>query len=166
MTSTVVYGMLLVEERKDHMGDRPKIDWGGADWARQDVDLAGSLGVSREAVRQARRRLGKGHPEGYRQRTGVTAGQRIKAMVTDGRTIVEIAKAAGCGEAYARVALRAGGKGYKRRPKGNARYDWSLLPADWKDRTDKEMAELVGASSPAVVTQWRVRHGMRKRGVS
>jgi hypothetical protein len=146
------------------MGRKTKVEWGKVDWSKQDVELAAIHGCSRERVRQMR-------PEGvvadgYRQRTGVTAEQRIARMETEGRTVEEVARAAGCGKAYARVAMKRAGKGYRHLPKGRARYDWALLPANWRELTDKAMAGMVGASSPAVVTQWRVRHGMRKRGVS
>lgn len=141
-----------------------KADWGKVDWTMQDVEIASLMGVSRQRVGQVRPEGTA--PAGYRRRTCVTAWDRIEAMDCSGRTISEVAKAAGCGESYAGVALRKLGKGYRRKPKGNARYDWGLLPSDWKSRTDKEMAGIVGASSPAVVTQWRVRHGMRKRGES
>jgi hypothetical protein len=102
-------------------------------------------------------------PDGYRKRTGVTAWQRIEAMATEGKTIGEVARAAGCGVPYARASMRRAGKQYRRLPKGKAKYDWALLPADWMDRTDKEMAALVGAPGPAAVTQWRIRHGLRKQ---
>ena len=144
------------------MGRKPKVDWGNADWSMQDVAIAGLLVVSRERVRQMR-------PKGsvsanYRRRTGVTAWQRIMAMDTSGKTIREVARVAGCVAEYAGMALRKLGKPYRRLPKGNAKYDWGLMPANWRGLTDKAMAGMVGTSSPAAVTQWRLRHGMRKRG--
>jgi len=147
------------------MGRTAKVDWSAVDWVLQDIQLAEEHGVSRERVRQVRSVYGGGvMPDGYRKRTGVTAGQRIVAMETEGKTMAEVARAAGCGKAYAGVALRKAGKKYRLLPKGNARYDWGLLPADWMDRTDKEMATMIGASGPAVVTQWRIRHGLMKQG--
>ena len=147
------------------MSGNSKADWGKADWARRDVEIAEEFGVSRQRVFQARRKFGGGvEPSLKRRRRGVTAAQRIAAMETSGRTADEVARAAGCGKGYAGARLRKLRKDYRRLPKGGARYDWSLMPSDWRSRTDKEMAELVGASSPAVVTQWRIRHGMRKRG--
>ena len=144
---------------------KAKVEWGEVSplmWLKQDVEIAQELGVSRERVRQVRP---KGSvPQGYRRRTGGTAWQRIAAMDTKGKGMREVAEAAGCGVAHAGVAMRAMGKGYARMPKGNARYDWGLLPPGWRGLTDKELAGVVGASSPAVVAQWRLRHGMRKRG--
>jgi len=146
------------------MGRKAKVNWSAVDWGWQDVQLAEKHGVSRERVRQVRKDSGATLPLAYRKRTGVTASQRIMAMETDGKTLSVIARAAGCGEAYAAVELRKAGKKYRLLPKGNAKYDWSLIPSDWMDRTDKEMAEIIGASGPAVVTQWRIRHGLRKQG--
>ena len=144
------------------MGRKFKADWGKADWSMQDVTIASLLGVSKERVGQVR-------PKGsvsanYRRRTGVTAWQRIMAMDTSGRTIRDVARSVGCGAEYAGMALRKGKKPYRRLPKGNARYDWGLMPANWRELTDKAMAGMVGTSSPAAVTQWRLKHGMRKRG--
>ena len=143
------------------MGRKFKADWGKADWSMQDVTIAGLLGVSRGRVGQVR-------PfgvisKGYRKRTGVTAAKRIMAMDTSGKTIREVARAAGCVAEYAGMALRKLGKPYRRLPKGNAKYDWGLMPANWRELTDKAMAGMVGAGR-AAVTQWRIRHGMRKRG--
>ena len=145
------------------MGRKFKADWGKADWSMQDVTIASLLGVSKERVGQVR-------PKGsvsanYRRRTGVTAWQRIMAMDTSGKTIREVARAAGCVAEYAGMALRKLGKPYRRLSKGNAKYDWGLMPANWRELTDKAMADMVGAGR-AAVTQWRLRHGMRKRGVA
>ena len=147
------------------MGRKRNIDWGSVDWGKQDVEIAALMGVSRQRVGQVRP-AGTSAKE-YRQRRGVTAEQRIAKMLTEGKTLGEIAKAAGCGEAHARVALNEAGKEYRRLQKGRPKYDWSRFPMEgwrWTEMTDKAIAALVGASSPAVVTQWRIRHGMRKTG--
>ncbi len=143
------------------MAGKRKVDWGSVDWSKQDVTIAAMFGVSREAVRQAR-------PKGvvspcYRRRTAVTAEQRIVAMDTTGMTMAEIARTAGCCAAYAQVVMSRSGKPYRKLPSGRARYDWGLFPADWRQQTDKKIAEIVGASAPCVVAQWRIRHGMGKR---
>jgi hypothetical protein len=145
------------------MGKSSRVDWSAVDWRMQDVAIARLVGVTRERARQARKENGGAVPERKWQRTGVTAAARIAAMSTDGRTAEEVGKAAGCGGGHAAAVMRSLGKGFRRLPRGNARYDWSLMPSDWMSRTDKDMASLVGASSPSVVTQWRIRHGMRKR---
>ena len=138
---------------------KKKINWLDVDWGKQDVEIARIKGVSRERVRQVR-------PKGvksisFRQRTGMTAGKRILAMETTGKSLVEIALAARCKKAYARSVVSLNGKKY-RRGRGNARYDWGLVPQDWRGLTDVEIGELVGVANPAVVAQWRIRHGMRK----
>lgn len=143
---------------------KSKINWDDIDWDKQDVELSVELGVSRERVRQVRVEKGGGQSSGYRHHVGVTAEDRIGAMVTDGKTVEEVARGAGCGEAFARVVMKRLGKVYKKLPKGNSRYDWDLVPLNWEELTDKVIAGMVGASSPAVVTQWRIRHNMRKRG--
>ena len=146
------------------MASKPKVNWkkvSSAIWLKQDVEVAKLLGVSRERVRQVR--PAGMVAENHRKHIEVTAWQRIAGMVTDGKTMIEVAKVVGCGAAYAGVAMRRMGKGYVRMAKGNSKYNWRLLPPNWRDLTDKEMAGVIGASSPAVVTQWRIRHGMRKR---
>ena len=144
------------------MTRRRKVDWAMVDWSKQDIELSERLGVSRERVRQVRPFGVK--PSEYRHRRGVTSTERIGVMDCSGKTVEEVARSAGCGAAYAGVALRKLKKDYRRLPRGNPRYDWGLLPENWKDLTDKALADIVGALNPAVVTQWRVRHGMRKRG--
>jgi len=143
---------------------KSNINWDKADWTKQDVELSVTYGVSRERVRQVRAEKGKSNPARYRRRVEVTAGDRIAAMDTEGKTVIEVAKAAGCGIGFARATMKRNRKDYKRMPKGNARYDWTLVPSNWEELTDKVIAGMVGASSPAIVTQWRVRHNMRKRG--
>jgi hypothetical protein len=58
------------------------------------------------------------------------------------------------------------GQGFRRRPRDNARHDWTRFLADWAERTDKEIAAVVGIGNPAVVTHRRNRHGFRKRGAA
>ena len=136
-------------------------DWGKADWKDQDVAISRELGISRERVRQKRLELGIGKPEGHRQRESEVAA-KILGMKTGGMTIPKVALACGCSEEYAGTVMRGAGKDYVRRPKGGAKYDWaSVKPSEWERMTDKEVAKLVGASKPIVVTQWRLRHGVR-----
>ena len=141
------------------------INWVKADWSLQDVEIARELGCSRERVRQARLdpEIGKGvQPLRFRKRTTITAESRLSLMDTTGMTLDKVADLAGCKEQRAALILRKLGKGYRRRPRGAATCDWSKFPGDWLLRTDKEIAVLVGASVPAVVAQWRNRHGYRK----
>lgn len=149
-----------------NMGKHFTVDWSTADWRKQDVALAAELGCTRERVRQARNdpRLGNGARSlRHRRRTAVTSLDRLAAMNTEGRTLPELARLAGCGKRNAAMLLKRLGQGFRRRPRGNARYDWARFPSDWEDRTDKEIAAVVGVDNPAVVTQWRNRHGFRKQ---
>ena len=152
------------------MARHSKVDWAKADWTKQDVVLAVELGCSRQRVFQVRAELVKSgkldgvEPDGYRTRTTGTAANEIAKGEWSGKTVPEVALEAGCSEGHAGLLLRKAGKAYKKRPKGNSRYDWGKMPSNWKDLTDKEIAVIIGASSRVVVTQWRVRHGMRKRG--
>ena len=145
------------------MAGKSKVDWNSVDWSKQDITIAAMFGVSREAVRQAR-------PTGvvspcYRRRTRETAEQRIAEMETCEMTAGEVARAAGCGVAYARVTMVRHDKSYRKLPNGRAKYDWGLMPPNWRELTDKKIAEIVGASAPSVVAQWRIRHGMGKRAI-
>ena len=146
---------------KTEVTKRIKVEWGGVDWSKQDIEISRLLGVSRERVRQVR-------PQGkkalhFRQRTGDTAIKSIALMDTEGKTVAEVAADAGCGIVYARTTMNDEGKEYRHLPRGNIKYDWTLLPKNWKKLTDKVMAKVVGAKNPAVVAQWRLRHGMHKR---
>lgn len=78
-------------------------------------------------------------------------------------TLPELARVAGCKERRVAVVLQGMGRGYRRRPRGNAVYDWTKFPVNWAELTDKELAVIVGADNPAVVTQWRNRHGYSKK---
>jgi len=140
------------------------VDWTKANWDQQDIEFARLLGCSREAVRQKR-------PEGHvalraRQRTLPTAMARLEAMDTSGMTLEKAALLAGCKPKHAGRVLRTMGKGFKRHPIWNLTHDWSKFPTNWKDLTDKEIAKIVGVADPAVVAQWRNRHGYRKQVVA
>lgn len=146
-----------------------RYDWGKVDWVNQDIVIANDLGCSRERVRQARLEYGRGIKSGkYRARlAGSPLRDRLAVMDTDGKTLKELAKEIGASEssmAYLRVLLKELGKGYRRKPRGNARYDWGKFPINWKDLTDKEIADIVGVENPVVVTIWRNRHGFKKNG--
>ena len=139
------------------------VNWVEVNWGKQDVELALACGVSRERVRQARKTYGGGvKPEGYRKRTCETAEDRLAGMETSDKTLPELAKMADCDEQRVSVLLKGLGKVFKRRARGNAKYDWTKFPQGWEFKTDKELAFLVGVDDPAVVTQWRNRHGYGK----
>lgn len=148
------------------MGRGFVVDWANVDWRKQDVVLAAELRCTRERVRQARSdpRFGNGaRAERFHKATGVTAAERLEAMNTTDRTLPQLARLAGCTDTTASLLLRRMGKDFRRRPKGSAKYDWTKFPHDWVDRTDEEIAAVVGVPSPAIVAQWRIRHGYRKR---
>ncbi len=60
----------------DRRSSKPSlVDWTKAQWTRRDADIARDLGVSRERVRQVRKKLGIGAP--------VTPVQQFAAFVAD-----------------------------------------------------------------------------------
>jgi hypothetical protein len=138
-------------------------DWGKVDWGQQDVFIASLMGCSREAVRQARVRLGVGAARTPRART-VTVEGELKGLETEELTLSEVAGKIGYSEKHIGVVLGRMGKCFKRR-KGRAWHNWGLFPANWEEMTDKEIGLVVGVDEPCVVTQWRNRHGYRKNGV-
>ena len=142
------------------MERKVKVDWEAVDWRKQNAELVAELGVSKQRVNQMRPLGSK--PDGYRRHIGSVVEDSIAVMATVEMTAEQVGKAVGCSEAYAGVVMRKLGKSYMRKSKWNSKYDWSLFPRGWKSMTDKEIAVLVGASVPAIVTQWRIRHGMRK----
>lgn len=142
---------------------RKSVDWKKVDWSQQDVALASQLGCSRERVRQVRKQLCKPRPEGYHRRTIGSARLKLAEQATEIMALPKISELAGCKPARARSVLKELGKGYKRRPNGHARYDWSRFPAGWRSMTDHAIGLIVGASNPAIVAQWRNRHGFSKK---
>jgi len=138
------------------------IDWSKADWQKQDIELAKQYGCSREAARQARNRCHGGKALQPHKWLVQGARDRLALIDTAGLELPELASMAGVSERRVADLLKGLGKTFKRRPKGNALYDWSKMPSDWANRTDKELAELVGVPNPDVVTIWRYRHGMKK----
>jgi hypothetical protein len=144
-------------------GKLDKIDWSRVDWGQQDITLAVQNGCSREAVRQARNRLRGGAALTPRQRTVPTSLDKLRDIDTSGLTLPQLAVLTGCKHRQIVDSLNILGKTYVQRPKGNAKYDWSKFPKDWVLRTDKDIAILVGVANPAVVTQWRIRHGYSKQ---
>jgi len=140
-----------------------KIQWEITNWDKQDIIIATEKGCSREAVRQARIRCG-GKPALFpRLHRKESAADRLSKIDTTDKTLPELVKIAKCNTSRAMYVLKSLGKTYTRRPRGNPIYDWTLFPADWEDKTDKEIAVLVGTDNPAIVTQWRHRHGYRKQ---
>lgn len=143
------------------------IQWRLADWDKQDIELSMEFGCSREMVRQARKdpRYGNGRePDHKKKRTIPTAESLLTGMETDGKTLPELAKAAGCSQSHAALVMRGLDKGYKRRPKGRARLAWDKFPTRWLSMTDKDIGALVGTTDGSVVAQWRSRHGYDRKG--
>lgn len=138
-----------------------KLDWSHIDWKMQDVEVARMLGCSREAARQARP-VGKVSLR-HRKRTVPTALAWLEAIDTSGMTLEKAALLAGCEPKYAGRVLRRMKKAFIRMPKWNAKHDWSRFPGNWRELTDKQIAAVVGVDDPAVVAQWRNRHGYRKQ---
>ena len=139
------------------------VDWSRAKWELQDVELAAYFSCSREAARQARLRYGVSPSIKARRRTVPTARAKLESMDTVGHTLRDLAKLSGCKSKYVAVILRKSGKGYRKLPRGCARYDWRKFPQDWLMKTDNEIGEIIGGAPAAVVNQWRNRHGFLKR---
>lgn len=139
-----------------------KIEWAKVNWDKQDIVISVEAGCSREAVRQARVRLSAGQSDTPRQHRADSAVKRLSKVDTSVMTLPELMKVGKCHTNQVMVALKQLGKDYKRRPRGSPVYDWTKFPQDWAKQTDKEIAILVGANNPAIVTQWRIRHGYIK----
>ena len=138
---------------------RNSVDWTTVDWNLQDVVLARQLGRTRERVRQVRKQLGKPRPDEYHKRTSGSARLKLAKEATEVVSLPMLAKMTGCSQQRVACVLKTLGKGYKRRPNGRARYDWTRFPAGWYAMTDKAIGAVVGASNPAIVAQYRKRHG-------
>jgi hypothetical protein len=147
------------------MSRKSKVNWSGVDWAKRDVDIAKEKGCSRERVRQVRKDLGKPKSPLWHKRVG-TAFEAIDGMDTSGMLPRQVAKEAGCSEAYALQVLRELEKDHEKPPDGRRKwkYDWaSVTDSEWQELTDVEVAEKLGVPNPAVVTQWRRRKGIVKK---
>ena len=144
-----------------------RIDWSKVNWVEQDIRLAESLGVSREAVRQARLRHHVGASPKHKYRAPSSVVMVLRGLDTRNMTIPQIQQVVQRKYGHLLSILKREGLDYQRRPNGKLKYDWSKLPKDWLQMTDQEIAVVVGVESPAVVAQWRWRHGYRKpRGYS
>lgn len=150
------------------MSRRTRIDWAKVDWNLRDVDIAKLIGCTRERVRQVRKDKGIARSPMWHKRCG-TVLERIAGMDTGSMTPGQVAKKAGCKEAYAVQCLRKLRKDYKRPPDGRrkGKYDWGrITPELWENLTDKEVAGILGVGNPAVVTLRRRRKGIMKRVAS
>lgn len=150
-----------VVKRAGRRGAVNRVKWGRVDWDMQDVAIAREFGCSRERVRQKRIEVGVGQSPLWHRRPGC-ARDRIAAMDTEGKTLEEIALGAGCKKGYAMQCVSRQGKSYVAGDRGgNRKYDWSK--ADWC-MTDDQVAVALGVANPGVVSQYRFRHGIWKRG--
>jgi len=143
-----------------------QINWDQVDWLKQDIVLSRELGCSREAVRQARIRLKGGSPVSFHGWTGETIKNKLVDIDTTLYDISQLADKLGASKRHVATVLRELGLSCKSLPNGNSVHDWSKLPVDWWKKTDKELAVIIGVDSPAVVTQWRFKHGLNKKKVS
>jgi hypothetical protein len=147
------------------MAKESTVDWGAQDWSLRDVDIAEATGVSRERVRQVRKALNKPRSPMWHKHVG-TAADAISSMDTARLTPEEISRKAKCSEAYAKQCLGSSGKTFTKPPDGRMvhKYAWdSVTPQQWKSLRDKDVAEMLGISNVAVVTQWRRRKGIVKK---
>lgn len=74
-----------------------KAQWDGVDWSMQDVEIAAIIGVSREAVRLTRRKLGKADPEfkGFLRTSWRKKAITLKRSIPDATT-AQLARKLGC----------------------------------------------------------------------
>jgi hypothetical protein len=151
------------KRKKGGHGAEVRIGWGSVNWDVQDAVIARDLGCSRERVRQKRKELGVGRSPKWHQRVeGDTMKDVIEGMETEKMTLKEVAKAVGCRKSYALQCLLKSGKGYTRIDRRlPLKYDWSK--ADW-GMTDEEVAKALGVKNAGVVSQYRFRHNIWKRG--
>lgn len=140
---------------------RASTDWKSVDWSMNDAELARRYGCTREAVRQKRRIIGIGRSPRWHRRSG-SADEKIAVLDTSGMTLKQIASAAGCSVSYALQCVARMKKGYKPEiRRGNPKYDWTKV--DWR-KTDAEVAEALGIKNKGVVSQYRFRHNIWKKG--
>lgn len=140
------------------------VDWEQIDWDKQDVVLSREIGCTREAVRQARNRMGKSKSKNAKLHTVKSAVLKLKDIDTAKKTLDELSKIAECHGSRVSVILKSLGKSFKRK-RTNKSYDWDKFPKNWESLTDKEIAVLMGVKSPSLVAQWRNRHGYAKRPI-
>jgi hypothetical protein len=152
-------------EGGEKMGRNPKTDWNSMDWGLRDVDIAKQQGCSRERVRQVRLTLNKPKSPLWHQRFG-TSKESISKLDTSNMTPEQVARETGCSVTYATQKLNELGKTFNKPPDRRRiqKYDWGSISLEqWLTLKDTEVAKLLGVGNPAVVTQWRNRHGVRKR---
>lgn len=141
-------------------GAKARVKWGRVDWEKSDAQVAREENCSRERVRQKRRELGVGRSPMWHKRPGCAKEIIASMSSTESLTLKEIAVKAGCRPSYAMQCLVAAGKGWVVVDGRASRYAWAT--ADW-ERTDEEVAADLGIGNPGVVSQYRFRHGIKKR---
>jgi AraC-like DNA-binding protein len=139
---------------------KSKVNWGTVDWNLQDIEIARQHGISRERVRQVRKKMGVGKsPRFHCRRDSMLS--TLRDMDTSGLTLEQIAEKAGCSEGYALQVLRREKKAFvKVDRRVGGKYDWDS--ADWS-KSDEEVARILGVKNSGVVTQYRRRKGIVKR---
>lgn len=75
-------------------GQRPLASWADVDWAMRDIDISQQLGVTREAVRMARRRCGAG-PSAPSNMTRFRCYVALNKQALEGRTVDQAIEASG-----------------------------------------------------------------------
>lgn len=145
----------------ENRGAPYKVKWGAVDWDMQDAQIARLFLCSRERVRQKRKELGVGQSKLWHKRPGC-AKDVLEGMSTECMRLGDIALKAGCRPAYALMVLLRAGKSYLRHDR-RAPLKWEWWLADWS-MTDKDVARKLGIPNHNVVSQYRFRHGIFKRG--
>lgn len=139
---------------------RARIVWSVVEWEEQDVVIALKIGCSRERVRQKRNELGLGKSPMWHKRQD-SVREDLREMVTEDKTLDELAMVVGCKGSHVKSCLDGLGKGYVKVDRRMSRkYRWDL--ADWM-KTDDEVALALGVKNAMVVSQYRYRHGIWKR---
>ena len=101
-----------------------------------------------------------------------TIRQEIKGLNTAEMTPRAIAREVGCGISYVKVVLKEEGLPYVSTVCSREKYNWGklfkygedgkVLPGEWVNMTQKEVAKVLRVKNVQVVTQYYKRNGIRK----
>lgn len=143
------------------------INWYGVNWEHNDATIGRELWVTREAVRQMRRKLNRGKSP-YWHRSGDSLEVKLSRMATMNMTAVEIAGKTGHDVAYVNQILKATGKPYRHEDRRyqNRKYEWDKVSrVEWMTLPLVEIAKRVGVKNMAIVYQRKARELKRMAGV-
>lgn len=119
--------------------------WEAVDWSKTDSTLASVMGITREAVRQGRKRVNAPEPVMKHR----SKAERVRAYIDSHQmlpTAREIAKELGVSSPLVYSVAREAGR---KLTHSNTKYQWELI--NWENQANREVAEALGITGPGTL---------------